>query len=328
MRRREFMVAFTGALAGVAPLAAAQGRVPHLAFLWLGAAGTGGDTLRGLLSGLRDLGYQEGRNLVIDYYYAGGDPARLAELAAAAVALDPDVIVTAAVPPTRALAKATRTIPIVSVNGDPEGPGFAASLAHPGGNITGLSTQVSYDIAGKWIQLLREMTPNTRRIALLSAGAPPSSYTLNEIAEMRAAAQHMGAGVTIEQYVTANAAELSSTFAAMLRTKPDALVVDYSPLLEASGAQVFALAAGLPTICGGRQFAEAGCLMSYGANIFDLYVRAAGYVDRILKGAKPGDLPIELPTKFELVINMKTAKALGLTVPRLLLVQADKVIEE
>ena len=227
---------------------------------------------------------------------------------------------------TASVAKLTRTIPIVSVNGDPVGLGFAASLAHPGGNITGLSAQVSYALAGKWIQLLREMAPNTRRIAVLQAGAL-GSYNLGEITQMRAAAQRLGGGVTIEPYSTADAAGLSSTFAAMLRTKPDALVVDNDALLDANSARVFALADGLPTICSGPQFAEAGCLMSYGASIFDIYVRAASYVDRILKGAKPGDLPIELPDKFELVVNLKTAKRLGLTVPPSLLVQADKVIE-
>jgi putative tryptophan/tyrosine transport system substrate-binding protein len=238
--------------------------------------------------------------------------------------LHPDVIVTPGGFVTRTVAKATRTIPIVSVNGDPLD--YAASLAHPAGNITGLSTQVSYELAGKWIELLREMAPNTRRIAVLFAGTP-SSYAFGEITQMRAAAQRLGAGVTIEQYLTATAVDLSSTFASMLRTKPDALVVDYDPLLDTMRARVFALADGLPTICGGPEFAEAGCLMSYGANIFAIYVRAASYVDRILKGAKPGNLPIELPTKFELVINMKTAKKLGLTVPPSLLVQADKVIE-
>jgi len=321
------MVAFAGALAGVARLAVARGRVTHLAFLWLGAAGSGGDALKGLQSGLRDLGYQEGRNLVIDYYYADGDPARLAELATTAVALHPDVIVTAGGLATTALAKATKTIPIVTVNGDPVGLGFAASLSHPGGNITGLSVYVSYELAGKLIQLLREMAPNTRRIAVLAAGLP-ASMARGEITQMRSAAQHMGAGVTVEQYLMANAADLSSPLAAMLRTKPDALIVDYDPILDASRARVFALADGLPTICGGPQFAEAGCLMSYGASIFDIYVRAASYIDRILKGAKPSDLPIELPAKFELVINMKTAKALGLTVPPLLLARADRVIEE
>lgn len=298
--------------------------MPHLAFFWLGAKGSGGETLRGLLSGLHDLGYRDGRNLVIDYYYAGGDPARLAGLAAAAIALHPDVIVTAGGFETTTLAKATKTIPIVSVNGDPLH--YAASLAHPGGNITGLSVQVSFGIAGKWIQLLREMAPNTRRIAVL-VGGTLGSYALNEMTQMRAAARRSGAGITIEPYVSTNAADLSSTFAAMLRAKPDALVVSYDPLLDANSARVFALADGLPTICGGRQFAEAGCLMSYGASIFAIYARAASYVDCILKGAKPGDLPIELPTKFELVVNLKTAKRLGLTVPRLLMVQADKVIE-
>lgn len=326
MRRRAFIVASAGALAGAARLAAAQGRVPHLAYFWLGAAGSGGDALKGLLSGLRDRGYQDGRNLVIDYYYAAGDPARLAELAAAAVASHPDVIVTPGGVTTTAVAKATRTIPIVAVDGDPVAMGFAASLAHPGGNITGLSAQVSYAMAGKLIQLLREMAPNTRRIAVLQAGAL-GSYDLGEITQMRAAAEHIGAGVTIEQYSMADAAELSSTFAAMLRTKPDALVVDNNPLLDANSARVFALADGLPTICAGLQFAEAGCLMSYGASIFDIFVRAASYVDRILKGAKPGDLPFELPDKFELVINLKTAKRLRLTVPPSIMAEADRVIE-
>ena len=144
---------------------------------------------------------------------------------------------------------------------------------------------------------------------------------------MRAAAQSLGAGVTVEQYLFGDAGELSSTFAAMLRTKPDALVVDNTPLLDAIKARVITLADGLPAICGNLAFAKAGGLMSYGASIFDIYVRAASYVDRILKGAKPGDLPIEQPTKFELVINLKTAKALGLTVPPSLLAQADEVIQ-
>ena len=277
-------------------------------------------------SGLRDLGYQEGRNLVIDRYYADGDPARLAALAAAAVAGHPDVFVTEGGIATASVAKLTKTIPIVSVNGDPVGLGFAASLAHPGGNITGLSVQVSYGLAGKWIELIREMIPNARHVAVLAGGAP-RSYAIGEITEMRAAAQHRGAGITFEQYSIRDAADLPSTFASMLRAKPDALVVDDTPLLYSIAPRIFALADGLPTICGGPEFAEAGGLMSYGASIFDIHVRAASYVDRILKGAKPGDLPIELPDKFELVLNLKTAKALGLTVPPLLLAQADKVIE-
>jgi len=279
------------------------------------------------LSGLRDFGYQEGHDLAIDYYYAGGDAAQLAGLATAAVALQPDVIVTAGGLTTTALAKATKTIPIITVNGDPVGLGFAESLAHPGGNITGLSVYVSYELAGKLIQLLREMAPNTRRIAVLAAGLP-APMALGEITQMRAAALRLGDGVTVEQYLMANAADLSSTFAEMLRTRPDALVIDYDPILDANRARVFALAGGLPTICGGPQFAEAGCLMSYGVSIFDLFVRVASYADRILKGSKPADLPIELPTKFELVINLKTAKTLSLTVPPLLLAQADKILEE
>jgi putative tryptophan/tyrosine transport system substrate-binding protein len=326
MRRREFMAALSGALVAAARVAAAQGRIPHLAYFWLGSAGSDGETLGGLRSGLRDLGYQEGRNLVIDRYYADGNLARLAGLAAAAVAEHPDVFVTEGGVATASVAKLTRTIPIVTVNGDPVGFGFAASLAHPGGNITGMSIQNSYGLAVKWIQLLREIAPNTRRIAVL-AEAVRSLHAIGDITKLLAAAQHLGAGITIERYSIADAAELPSSFASMLRAKPDALVVANDPLLASIATRIFALADGLPTICGQREFAEAGCLMSYGARIFDIEVRAAGYVDRILKGAKPGDLPIELPDKFELVVNLKTAKALGLTAPPLLLAQADRVIE-
>jgi putative tryptophan/tyrosine transport system substrate-binding protein len=327
LRRREFIVASAGAVVAAARPAAAQGRVPHIAYFWLGSAGSDGpENLGGLRSGLRDLGYQEGRNLVIDRYYADGDPARLAALAAAAVAGHPDVFVTEGGIATASVAKLTKTIPIVSVNGDPVGLGFAASLAHPGGNITGPSIQISIGLAVKWIQLLREISPNTRRIAVL-AEAVPSLHAIGDITQLRAAAQRMGAGVAIEKYSIGNAAELASTFAAMLRAKPDALLVANDPLLASIAARIFALADGLPTICGQREFAEAGCLMSYGARIFDIQVRAAGYVDRILKGANPGDLPIELPDKFELVVNLKTAEALGITVPPLLMTQADKVIE-
>jgi putative tryptophan/tyrosine transport system substrate-binding protein len=326
MRRRLLLAASAGLLLDAVGRAGAQGRVPHLAYFWLGPAGSDAETLGGLRSGLHDLGYQEGRNLVIDRYYADGTPARLAELATAAAAGHPDVFVTEGGLATRSVAKLTKTIPIVAVNGDPVGLGFAASLAHPGGNITGLSIQVSYELAGKWIELLREVAPNTQRVAVL-AGGGPASFALGEITEMRAAAQHLGAGITFKQYSISNAAELPSTFAAMLRAKPDALVFVDTPLLDANRARIFALADGLPTICGNRDFAEAGCLMSYGTRIFDLQVRAASYVDRILKGAKPADLPIELPDKFELVVNLKTAEALGLTVPPLLMAQADKVIQ-
>ncbi len=224
------MAAFACGLVAVTRLAVAQGRVPHIAYFWLGSAGSDGEILGGLRSGLHDLGYQEGRNLVIDGYYADGDPARLAELAAAAIAEHPDVFVTEGGIATATVAKLTQTIPIVSVNGDPVGLGFAASLAHPGGNITGLSIEASYELAGKWIELLREMIPNARRIAVLF-GASPASRETGTITEMRAAAQHLGAGITIEQYSISDAAELPSTFATMLRTKPGALVVDNTPLL-------------------------------------------------------------------------------------------------
>ena len=322
MNRRDFVVALASAFLGVARVADAQSRVPHIVFLWLGPAGSGGDTLKGYQAGLREFGYEEGRNLIVDYRYADGSEARLAELAAAAVAAQPDLISTFG-RATSAVAKLTRTIPIVSLSGDPVGLGLAASLAHPGGNVTGMTVQVGPELAGKWLELITEILPNARRIGFLRMAANQVSPA--ELGWIRTAADRRANGLDIYEYVVREAAELPSTLDAIKQAKPDGLVVDNDAFFASKRAEIGAI--GLPAIRGSRDFADAGLLLSYGASIFDIVRHLASYIDRILKGAKPGDLPIEQPTKFELVINLKTAEALGLTIPRVILAQADEVIE-
>ena len=324
MNRRALVLAFGGAVA-IARLGQAQARVPHLVYLWLGSAGSDRATRKGLEAGLRETGYREGQNIVIDYRYADGNQNRLAELADAAVAEYPDLIVAPGSVATGSLARLTKAIPIVSVSGDPVGSGFVASLARPGGNITGLTVQVGPELAEKWLELIVEIVPGARRIALL-VNAPNAVWPA-ELRRMRAAAGRLGGTVAIADYSVRAAADLPAALATIVGAKPDALVVDNDPLLIANSGEIVAATAGLPTVCGNREFAAAGGLLAYGASIFDIYRRAAAYIDRILKGAKPADLPIEQPVKFELVINLKTAKALGLAVPQVLQAQADEVIE-
>jgi putative ABC transport system substrate-binding protein len=323
--RRTFTLALGGTLVGSVRFVVAETKPPHLVYIWFGMAGSDGDTLKGFQVGLHEIGYREGRDILVDYRYADGNEKRLADLAAAAVAEQPDVIVTPGSAVTQSVAKLTATIPIVSVSGDPAGSGFIASLARPGGNITGLTIQVGPDLAGKWLELLVEIVPRARHIAFLRNAL--NLVAPAELVLMRAAAERQGGNFTIDDYPVRGTAELPSIFATMLRTKPDALIVDNDPLLVSKAADVVPLAAGLPVISAGRDFAYAGGLLTYGASSFDVWRRAGSYIDRILKGAKPADLPVEQPTKFELVINLKTAKALGLSVPQSLLAGADEVIE-
>ncbi len=321
MRRRDFAAVLASAFLDLAQPADAQSRVPHIVFLWLGSAGSAGETLKGYQAGLRDFGYKEGHNLVVDYRYADGSYARLAELAAAAVAARPDLISTFGIA-TRAVAKLTRTIPIVALTGDPVGLGYAASLARPGGNITGMSMQVGTELPGKWLDLLVEILPHARRIGMLRDAQTP--FSAAALSALRAAADRGVNRLTIDDFPIREASQLPSTLDAIRRAKPDALVVDNDVLLVSNAAEIAAI--GLPAISGARDFTDAGLLLSYGANIFDRVRHLASYIDRILKGAKPADLPFERPTKFELVINLKTANALGLTLPPILLAQADAVI--
>jgi len=270
---------------------------------------------------LRELGWIEGRDIAIEYRYAEGRNERFAEIAAEFVELKVDIIVTTG-PAAPQAKKATSVIPIVlALSPDPVGAGLVASLARPGGNVTGLSMQLS-DTAGKRLELLREAVPSFRRLAILANVG--FAQAVLEASEAQAAARSLGFEVaTLE---IRREEDIVSAFASL---KADALYVTADALVNLNRIRINTLAnvARLPTIAGWREFVEAGSLMSYGPSLPDLFRRAAEYVDKILRGAKPADIPVEQPTKFELVINLKTAKALGLTIPPTLLARADEVIE-
>jgi putative ABC transport system substrate-binding protein len=276
-------------------------------------------------SGLREKGWTEGKNLLVEYRFAE-TPDRMSSLAAELVALTPDLIVALGPQAALALKSATATIPIVFVVVfDPVGLGLVQSLSRPGGNITGLATYVPGDWAAKQIEILRELVPNASKIALLvNPGNPMHRLTLAE--EVPRTARELGVALPAVEATTAE--ELDTAFASAAAQHADAIIILGDALTVRQAPRVIALAAKhhLPAMHLFRQFANGG-LVVYGPNIFDLIRRAGSYVDKILKGAKPSDLPVEQPTKFELVINMKTAKALGLTVPPSLLVRADEVIE-
>jgi putative ABC transport system substrate-binding protein len=323
MKRREF-IAGTAVLLVSSPRLQAQGPPRRIGFLIPDFAQAGRDAWR---SGLRETGWIEGKNLLIEYRYSAETPDRIPALAAELVALNPDLVI--AVGPLAALAlkSATTTIPIVFVVvADPVGIGLVQSLSHPGGNITGLATLVPGHFISKQIEILREIVPAASKIAVLAnPGNPIHRLTIAE--ELPQTARKLGVALPLVEATTAE--ELDIAFASAATQHADAIIVLGDPLTYRYATQVAALAAKhrLPAIYLGRQFVTDGGLISYGPYFADLFFRAGGYVDKILKGTKPSDLPVEQPTKFELVINMKTAKALGLTVPPSLLVRADEVIE-
>jgi len=276
--------------------------------------------------GLRDLAYVEGQNLVIEYRYAEGRPERLPDLAAELVHLNVDVIVAGGPAAIRAAQQATRTIPIVmSGAGDPVGDGFVASLAHPGGNITGLSF-LSEGLPGKQLEILKETLPQSARIAVLTNPADPSQVSLMH--RLTVAARALGLHLHVVDVRRAD--ELDTAFVAMTRAGADALFAspDSGLLLDGLRGRIADLATThrLPTIYAWREGVDAGGLLSYGPSLTDAWGRAAIFVDKILKGARPADLPVEQPTRFQLIINLKTAQALGLTIPPVVLFQADEVI--
>ena len=275
--------------------------------------------------GLRELGYVEGQNIVIEYRSADGKDERLPGLAAELVRLKVDVIVSASPPATEAAKRATSTVPIVfALSGDPVAAGLVASLARPGGNITGLAT-ISGEVVGKQLELLKRVAPKVSRVAVLQNPSNPGHALTLPQAEGAARAL----GVQLQVLKARTPSEIEVAFAAMRSQRADGALVLRDAMFREQRAQIVALAAKsrLPAVYGLREEAEAGGLMAYGASVPQLFRRAATYVDKILKGAKPADLPVEQPTKFELVINLKTAKALGLTIPPSLLGQADQVIQ-
>jgi ABC-type uncharacterized transport system substrate-binding protein len=326
MRRRDFITLLGGAAVAWPLVARAQQstKLPTIGFLGANNATFERASTDAFVQRLRELGWIENRTIAIEYRWAEGRDERFAEIAAEFIRLKVDVILTYATPSSIAAKKATAVIPIVfAAAGDPVGTGLVASLARPGGNITGLSIQQT-DLASKRLEMLREVLPGLRTVAILFDVGSPNSVL--EMGEVQTAARTLGLAVVTSE--VRRAEDIAPAFDA-LKGRADALYVCGAPLLSTNRIRINNLALGvrLPTMHGFREFIVAGGLMSYGPNFPSLFRRAAEYVDKVLRGAKPSDLPVEQPTKFDFIINVTTARVLGLEVPPTLLARADEVIE-
>jgi putative ABC transport system substrate-binding protein len=325
MNRREF-IAGLGAVVASSALTQAQqqGKIPTIGFLGALTPAIESQRVAAFVMRLRELGWVDGRTVAIEYRWAEGRSDRVAAIAAELVRQGVDVVVTAGTPAVSAAKQATSIIPIVfAVAGDPVGNGLVDSLARPGGNITGLSSQLA-DLSPKRIGLLREAVPHIRKLAIMANAGNPAA-----VLEMREVQETAGKlGLDTVMLKIQQAADVASAIEG-LDSRSDALYVSTDPLVLTNRVQlnILALSARLPTMYGARENVEAGGLMSYGPNIPDQFRRAAGFVDKILRGMKPAEIPVEQPTRFELIINSTTAKALGLTIPETLLATADEVIQ-
>ena len=332
MDRRAFLGTLAGSLLAVPLAAEAQStdKVYRLGYLSIGGAGTSPmytRPLEGFRQQLRELGWVEGRNIAIEFRFADGRAERLPGLANELVRLNVNLIAAAPTPAALAAKKATSTIPIVGLSlTEPVAVGLVASLAHPGGNVTGVSYAFGTEIFGKQLELLRDVVPKVRRVAVIAdPGATPAHPRMMDA--INAAARSMGLNLQVLEL--REPSEFDRAFAVIAKDRAEALLVMGHPLFFLHRTRLADLAArnGLPSMSTQEQWVDAGGLMSYGPNFVDVYRRGAVYVDRILRGTKPGDLPIEQPTNLALVINLKTAKRLGLTIPPSLLQRADQVIE-
>jgi putative ABC transport system substrate-binding protein len=326
MRRREFITLLGGAAASWARAASGQqpAKLPTIGFLSQSTRSAASEWVAAFVQRLRELGWIENRTVAIDYRWGEGREERFAEVADEFVRLKVDVIVTSGTPAVLASKHATSVIPIIfATAGDPVGNNLVASLAQPGGNVTGLSSQMG-DLAGKRLELLREVVPGLRRVAIMANVGNP--FTVLELGEVQAAAGTLGLElVTLE---IRHAQDIVPAFEA-LKGRSEALYVCTDGLINTNRIRIniLAVAARLPTMYGSRDYVETGGLMSYGVNFPDLFRRAADYVDKILRGTKPGNIPVEQPTKFDLIINLTTAKALGLAIPERFLLRANELIE-
>jgi putative ABC transport system substrate-binding protein len=326
VRRRDLITRLGGA-AAVWPLAASaqqRAKLPTIGFLGQSTRSASSEWVSAFVQRLRELGWIENSTITIDYRWGEGLSERAAEIAAEFVRLKVDVIVTSGTPQVVAAKQATSVIPIVfATAGDPVGNGLVASLARPGGNVTGLATMMA-DLAGKRLELLRQVVPGLSRVAIMGNVGNP--FTVLELGEVQAAASTLG--LEVDTLEIQQAQDIAPAFEA-LKGRAGALYVCIDALVSTNRIRIDTLAvgAGLPTIYGSRDYVEAGGLMSYGANYPDQFRRAADFVDKILRGAKPADIPVEQPTRFDLVVNLTTAKALGLTIPPAILDLADEVIE-
>jgi putative tryptophan/tyrosine transport system substrate-binding protein len=325
IRRREFITLLGGAAAWAFAARAQQpGKLQTIGFSGLSTRSAESELVAAFTQRLRELGWVEGRTITIEYRWSEGRAERFVQIATEFVRLKVDVIVTSGTPQVLATKETTSVIPIVFTRaGDPVANGLVASLGRPGGNVTGLSTQ-SDDIAGKRLELLREVVPSLRRVAILANVGNP--FSVMELSEAQAAARTLG--LEFDALEIRRAEDIAPAFEA-IKGRAGALYVCPDGLVDANKIRIntSALGARLPTMHGYREYVEAGGLMSYGANLPDLYRRSADYVDKILRGAKPGDIPVEQPTKFDFIINLTTAKALGLEIPHTLIARVNEVIE-
>lgn len=325
--RRWFVAGFPIALIVAPRLVEAQqtAKVARIGYLSPSTPPAVAPNLEAFVQGLRERGHVDGKTFVLELRYAEARPERLPELARELVSLNVDVIVTATDVAVAAVKRATSMIPIVMANSsDPVGTGFVASLARPGGNVTGLS-MISLEITGKRLELLKEALPGLARVAFL--WNPDVRGDTLQYQEAERVARTLG--LSLQSLEVRRAEDLDRAFSAITKQRGALTVAGPSPVTFSNRAKIAGIAqkSRLPSIYGGREFVDAGGLMSYGPSDPDLFRRAAGYVDKILKGAKPADLPVELPTTFELVINLRTARALGLTIPQAVLARADHLID-
>lgn len=325
MRRREVLKLLGGAATAWPLVARAQHKMPRVGFMGNSTAALEANLVNSFRAGLRELGYEEGRNIVIDYLWAEGNYERFPALVDQFIAAKVDVIVTAGTPAALAVKEKTKTVPLVVVAaGDPVGTGLVQNLARPERNLTGLSS-IAPDLEGKRLQLLREVVPTLSRVAMFFNSLNP--FHVASVRQAGAAAQTLG--LKLQPLDIRSADDFDSAFAAIRKERPDALFILADRVFLHNRQRIMDLAAEqrLPSINAYEELVEAGGLLSYGPSYEDMHKRAATYVDKILKGAKPGSLPIEQPTKFTFTINLKTAKALGVTIPSQLLGLADRLVE-
>jgi putative ABC transport system substrate-binding protein len=320
IRRREFIALIGAAAAWPCVVASASETARRVGVL----ANEAWPPLEGLRQGLQELGYVEGRNLQLENRFAAGQTDKFPVLAAELIQLPVEVIVTVGTPASLAAMRATKTVPIVAQSGDPIASGLASSLAHPGGNLTGMSSQAT-DVEGKRLQLLKELIPDLSRVGILAN--PTNPYTKFALENARRGADVLGVKFEVLELSTAGAVD--RTLQALSRLRPDAVLVIADPFLLGERRRIadFMTQNRMPSMFTFHEHVLAGGLMSYATNYHELFRRMATVVDKVLKGANPGDLPIEQPTQFELTLNLKTARVLGIEIPSSLLARADEVIE-
>src|SRR5579864_1081919 len=325
MKRRKFITLIGGALVvSSTSLRGQESRPARLGYIWIGSKGSEHSTRDGMRQGLRDLGYVEGRDFVLDERYADSQLDRLPQIVAELVALRVSLILCAGNQVTRAAMEGTSTIPIVATTPDLLESHFVASLARPGGNVTGMSLTAGTTLSEKWLEILKETFPKVVNVAVLAGTSSASGAYIDRV---RSAANSIG--IKPRYFTAGDIDEVDRALQAIAEMKPDGLIVESDVLLVSNRSRIIAFAAEqrLPAVYGNLDYMPDGGLMAYYTSIFDTWRQLAKYVDRILKGAKPGDLPVAQATKYELIINLKTAKAAGFNIPEAILLRADKVIE-